>query len=159
LGSALSCTPAHWKSAPRIYGEGLEIWIAENYPCVFCGKKLRKLGTNFPAVDHVCVGCGEHYQIKATAAKIQKRNGEVKILGASLPATLASLVAENKWHLILIEYDRMCDEIRKIGLIFKGDISKTNIHARRPLGPKARRAGWQGCYLVFKANVVHFSYV
>lgn len=33
-------------------------------------------------------------------------------------------------------------------------ITADNVLPRKPLGPNARRAGWQGCYLIFDGAVV-----
>ena len=34
------------------------------------------------------------------------------------------------------------------------NINADNVIPRKPLGPNARRAGWQGCYLEFNSEVI-----
>jgi len=99
-----------------IYGEACEIWVAATYPCPFCGDELQRLATNARSVDHVCKGCGEQYQVKATSRILQTRHGQVKCMGASLPATLASVDTETNtmmWNLIIIETTRRVMRLRE----------------------------------------------
>lgn len=164
LESALGQLPTRWKSESRKYGEACELWLAANYYCPFCGGQLTKGPTNAQAVDHQCSNesCLEYFQIKATSKSFKTRSGRVRCLGASLRATLASIdpiTDRMTWNLVLLEYDRTTNRIKKLGLIRKCNISRENVRERNPLRPTARRAGWQGCNLMFDGNSVECEHL
>jgi len=53
---------------------------------------------------------------------------------------------------LLIEYDKDLSKINSIYWNRASDFGKNNVIPRNPLSQNARRAGWQGCTLVFKAQ-------
>ena len=55
---------------------------------------------------------------------------------------------------MLIQYDKELNKVVNIKVIIAENIKARNVIPRKPLGPNARRAGWQGCYLEFDAEVV-----
>lgn len=125
----------------RALSEG---WIAAHMFCPACGaERLRPLPNNSPVGDFVCDACAEEFELKAKKGA----------LGRSIPdgafgAMTARLAARNNPSLFAMSYDR--DRVRVTDLIvvprhfFTQDI----IQPRRPLGPNARRAGWQGCNIL-----------
>tara|TARA_R110000824_G_scaffold35790_3_gene111804 strand:- start:5765 stop:6256 length:492 start_codon:yes stop_codon:yes gene_type:complete len=158
LKESLNKVPSHWKKQSKIYGEACEFWISDNYSCPVCEHgALLKLKANMKSIDHECLKCGELFQVKASKNSFLKRDGSIGFLGAEYKTTVGSINNENKWNLILVEYDKNNSEINRVGVILKNDIAKENVIPRNPLGPNARRAGWQGCNFKFDYNVVSFS--
>jgi hypothetical protein len=189
LNEYLHSLSLKWKNQSRIYGEAVEQWISDHFRCPKCDNPLEKCGTNMKSVDHICSGCGEKYQVKASAKSHQKKDGSFSITGAAYDATLSSI---GSWNILLVEYNNTKDiedliaelpdnisgieidkenkercqnqyiqrygtqadqkcvgYVKKISLISRENISEDNVIPRKPLGPTARRAGWQGCYLNF----------
>ena len=55
---------------------------------------------------------------------------------------------------MLVQYDKDKHKVVDIKVIEAKNIKAENVIPRKPLGPNARRAGWQGCYLEFDAEVI-----
>ena len=53
---------------------------------------------------------------------------------------------------MLVQYDKNHHTVLDIKLIAAKNIKAENVIPRKPLGPNARRAGWQGCYLEFDSE-------
>tara|TARA_R110000824_G_scaffold1643_4_gene8135 strand:+ start:7993 stop:8505 length:513 start_codon:yes stop_codon:yes gene_type:complete len=158
LKDSLKKVPSHWKAESKIYGEACEFWISAHYNCPICsGGKLKKLTANEKSIDHLCSSCGELFQAKAHKKSFEKRDGSVGFIGAEYNTTVSSLEKEKKWNLILIEYDKDSDQVKRVGTILKENIAKDNIIPRKPLSAHARRAGWQGCNFKFNKNVVNYG--
>jgi len=158
LKGSLNKIPSHWKTESRIYGEACEFWIAEHYGCPVCSEgELKKLTANEKSVDHQCSSCDELFQAKAHKKSFEKRDGSVGFIGAEYATTVASLEKEKKWNLILVEYDKDSEEVKRVGTVLKENITKDNVIPRKPLSENARRAGWQGCNFKFNKNVVNFG--
>jgi type II restriction enzyme len=71
-----------------------------------------------------------------------------KLLGAEYSTTLASIEAEQHPSLILLRYSRTNMIVVDVRFIHRACITKSCLVARNPLGPNARRAGWQGSLIV-----------
>ena len=123
--------------------------------CVKCDSGLVKCPANQKSIDHLCSGCGEQYQVKSSRKAFAGRGGKIKFLGAEYSTTIASMGGGNPpWNLILVRYSEENQEIEKTLLIERKNISEKNVIPRKPLGPSARRAGWQGCNFQFDDSVV-----
>ena len=144
LLSSLAKIPSNWKSNARIYGEACEYWVETNVSCPNCGGSLVKLSANVKSVDHKCSSCGEQYQTKASKSKIFKKDGSVSIAGAEYNTTLSNV---GKWGIIAVQYSPKTNSILEYKTFSKNKIDKSCIVPRKPLGPNARRACWQGCYI------------
>jgi type II restriction enzyme len=163
LNKYLEKTPSHWKKKGRIFGEACEFWVADNVPCLSCGSALDKNKTNEKSVDLTCGNCGEKYQVKATAKSHQRRDGSYVILGGEYNTTIENI---STWNILLVEYSGETEvgknekkhtsfgSARALRYIDKNNIHKKNVLPRPPLGPHARRAGWEGCNLKFKNRAV-----
>jgi type II restriction enzyme len=138
-----------WTSVSRIVGEAVEDCVIM-MPCPICNDKaLVKYPTNQKAKDVMCKKCSSQIQIKATKYTKDQQTC-LKLLGADYKTTCAS-VKENKVHYLVILYSVISDKykINEIYFIDRADINESCIIPRKPLSSKARRAGWQGCKLVF----------
>ena len=155
LTRALSKVPSKWKSNSRIYGEACEYWLSDNIRCPECKLgKMIKLTANIPVVDHACDSCGATFQVKAKNGKIVKKDGSANIVGAEYKTTLSSLRSHDgrPWAMILISYCRKSNVVKEVFYVPSSNIRESNIIPRKPLSQSARRAGWQGCNIVFERS-------
>jgi hypothetical protein len=138
-----------WKSASKIVGEAVEDCMV-TLPCPLCKERsLVKYKTNQKSKDVLCEKCGCQIQIKATK-HTKNAQASIKLLGAEYRTTLSS-VKENNVHYLVLLYSVIDDTytIRDICFIHHNDINESCIIPRNPLSSAAKRAGWQGCMLVF----------
>lgn len=138
-----------WKSTSRVIGEAMEDCVI-TMPCPICSDKaLVKYKTNQKSKDVKCEKCNCQIQIKATK-HTKKQLTYIKVLGAEYKTTCSS-IKENNVHYLILMYSVAGDKynINDIYFIDHADINDSCIIARPPLSSKAKRAGWQGCYLVF----------
>lgn len=137
-----------WKNISRIIGEAVEI-CAITMSCPICKEKaLLKYKTNEKSKDIKCDKCNSEFQIKATRSNTTKNNS-LKLLGAEYNTTLSSI--HNNIHYIVFIYSVENNRYTIKNIIFVDciNINEKCIIARKPLSITAKRAGWQGCYLVF----------
>ena len=55
---------------------------------------------------------------------------------------------------MLVHYDKELNKVKGLKIIESQYIIAKNVIPMKPLGPNARRAGWQGCYLEFHSEVI-----
>ena len=142
-------TVKNWKSVSKIVGEAVEDCMI-TLPCPLCQEQsLVKYKTNQKSKDVLCGKCGCQIQIKATK-HTKKAQTSIKLLGAEYRTTLSSVKANNVHYLVLL-YSVKNEKytIRDICFIHHNDINENCIIPRNPLSSAAKRAGWQGCMLVF----------
>ena len=110
--------------------------------CPGCGGSLQLLPANTRTADFQCKQCSEMYQLKS-----QSRPFGHRMLGAEYNTTIRSI--QNGMHpsLILLYYDPYSWTVKGLEFVHKSWITFSAIIARTPLGPNARRAGWQGCQI------------
>jgi type II restriction enzyme len=143
----------NWKSASRIVGEACEEYVKNNVKCVRCNtNQFEKCKTNEKSKDLVCLGCNQNYQIKAkSATQKQIKNivsaNRFKTIGGEYSTTVNN-ITENIDYLIVL-YEKQSYQIHTILYIKSEHIDTTCILPRKALSLTARRAGWQGCSLVF----------
>jgi type II restriction enzyme len=139
-----------WKNVSRIVGESVEHCVA-TMSCPICTEKtLIKYKTNEKSKDVQCKSCNSQFQIKASKNKNKNKQAPLKLLGAEYKTTCAS-IKENIVHYLVVLYSFTGDTytIDNILFIHQSDINESCIVPRNPLSSTARRAGWQGCMLVF----------
>jgi len=153
LKKYLAMVPPAWKKKGRIFGEACEFWVESTVRCTKCDSTLTKCTANQKSIDMVCSGCGEEYQVKCSQKPFLGRGEKIKFLGAEYNTTIASMGGGNpKWNLILVKYEEEEQQIERVLLIGKENITEKNVIPRNPLGPNARRAGWQGCNFQFDVS-------
>lgn len=139
-----------WTSVSRIVGEAVEDCIV-TMPCPICNnKELVKYKTNQKAKDVRCENCMSQFQIKASKYN-KKQHSSLKLLGAEYKTTCSS-IKENNVHYLVLMYSVSAGDkyiINDIYFVNHTDITDRCVIPRKPLSPTARRAGWQGCNLVF----------
>lgn len=119
-----------------------ETWASDNLQCPSCGGTLILLPANSRTSDLCCQCCGETYQLKSRSKPLGKR-----ILGAEYNTTIQAIRDGRHPSLILLQYDRVNLSIQQVRILHRSWITEQSIIPRQPLGPQARRAGWQGCLL------------
>lgn len=138
-----------WTSIPRIIGEAVEDCVI-TLACPICNDKaLVKYKTNQKSKDVRCENCSCEIQIKATKHTKRKQT-TLKLLGAEYKTTCSS-IKENNVHYLVLLYSVIGDNynINDVYFIDHVDINESCIIPRKPLSSTAKRAGWQGCTLVF----------
>lgn len=140
-----------WKNKSRIIGESIEECIL-TINCPICQlKELMKYQVNEKSRDIYCNNCKSDFQVKGTKTSSLKKD-KIKLLGAEYKTTCNSLLNNNiNYLIVLYSENKNIDyyNVEQILLINYIDIENECIIPRTPLKSTARRAGWQGCYLVF----------
>jgi len=138
-----------WKSNSRILGRAAEIYCCSHLKCPNCSScDWLECVTNEKSKDQICRHCNKQFQIKCKKMNRQEYRRLVdtrifKTVGAEYQTTLKSL--EDKIDYIALLYTETYD-VHEI----------LHIKERPPLAQTARRAGWQGCNLVFpKFEFIH----
>lgn len=121
-----------------------EDWGASNLYCCACQTDtLVSAPTNEPAYDYYCAGCAARYQLKSGKKWIEKR-----ITDGALNKMTEAVESGNTPNLLYLHYHPAPTwTVANLLLIPSFFFTKSVIEARNPLGPNARRAGWQGCNL------------
>ena len=139
----------NWTSVSRIVGEAVEDCII-TMACPICNDKaMVKYKTNQKSKDIRCETCSSQIQIKASKYT-KKTKTSLKLLGADYKTTYSS-IKENNIHYLAVLYSVIHDKytINNIYFIDHKDITMSCVIPRNPLSFTAKRAGWQGCILVF----------
>ncbi|NJC40127.1 type II restriction enzyme [Brevundimonas alba] len=123
-----------------------EGWMAEHGFCPACpADRLPPLPNNTRVGDFRCAACGEEYELKS---------GQGAVAGV-LPAGAwgamkQRLAAANNPSLFVMGYDRVAHRVSELIVVPRHFFTGAIIRPRAPLGPDARRAGWQGCTIRLK---------
>lgn len=147
-----------WTSVSRIVGEAVEDCVI-TMPCPICNDKtLIKYNMNQKSKDVKCEKCSSQIQIKATK-NCKKSHSSLKLLGAEYNTTRLSI--KENIHYLVVLYSVAGDKyiINNIYFIDHANINEDCIIPRKPLSSTAKRAGWQGCMLVFNTfkSVIPFN--
>lgn len=135
-----------YKSASQKARILTEAWTSDNLECPSCGGTLSLLPANSRTSDFQCQSCGETYQLKSQSKPFGK-----KILGAEYNTTIQAIRDGRHPSLILLQYDLKNLSVQQVRILHRSWITEQSIIPRRPLGPQARRAGWQGCLLALES--------
>jgi type II restriction enzyme len=143
----------NWKNESRIIGEACEEYIKNSIKCVRCKNgNFEKYKTNEKSKDLFCLECNQKYQIKAKCATQKQLNNiiyknEFKTIGGEYSTTINN-INENIDYIIIL-YEKNSYEIKKLLYIKNEFINTECIIPRKPLSLTAKRAGWQGCNIIF----------
>jgi len=117
-----------------------EAWVNECMFCPNCGNpRLRQFEANRPLADFVCDQCGNQFELKS-----QKRAFGSKLANGAYETKLARLRADDAPNLMLMQYDAERNEVINFTAVPKRFFIASLVEKRKPLSPKARRAGWVG---------------
>jgi type II restriction enzyme len=143
----------NWKSESKIVGEACEYYIKNNINCVRCNNiNYEKCKTNEQSIDLICKSCDQNIQIKAksttqTQVNNIKNTNSFKTIGGEYSTTLKNVDKRIDYFIIL--YEKQSYRIINILYIKNENINSDCILPRKPLSITAKRAGWQGCNIVF----------
>lgn len=122
----------------RVLTEG---WAARWMFCPECGTApLDPFPNNSKVADFRCAACNEEYELKA-----QKGRFGPMVVDGAYGAMLERLKASNNPNLVLMNYDPGLPAVTDLFIVPRHFFTPAIIVPRPPLGPDARRAGWQGC--------------
>ena len=143
----------NWTSESRIVGEACEEYVMNNIQCARCNNNnFEKCKINEKSKDLICKNCNQKYQIKAKSATQKEINNitttkTFKTIGGEYSTTINN-INENIDYLIIL-YEKHSYKIKSILYIKSDNININCIMPRKPLSLTAKRAGWQGCNLLF----------
>jgi type II restriction enzyme len=111
--------------------------------CPNCGAaKISQFAANRQVADFECRSCREEYELKA-----QKSRFGARVLDGAYDAKMLRLASDNNPNLLLMKYDGAQLSVTDLFVVPKHFFTAEIIEARRPLGPRARRAGWRGSHI------------
>ena len=125
----------------RVLSEG---WMALHGFCPSCGSgPLTGFKANSPVADFHCSACAEEYELKAQRGPVKRR-----VMDGAYGAMTARLKARNNPSLMVMSYDPGRTRVTDLIVVPRHFFTIDLIEPRKPLGPNARRAGWQGCNIL-----------
>jgi type II restriction enzyme len=125
----------------RLWSEG---WVRDNMFCPACGEEaINKLPNNSPVADFACGGCDEQFELKSQRGAFRK-----KIVDGAFRTMSERLRSLENPNLLLMRYSREALAVSDLIVVPKHFFTPQIIEARKPLGPNAKRAGWQGCNIL-----------
>ena len=128
----------------RFWTEG---WAARSLYCPNCGaERMGQFPPNRKLADFECRSCNEEYELKAKKGRFGAR-----VLDGAYGAKLQRLASANNPNLLLMNYDADRLSVTDLYVVPKHFFTPEIISPRRPLGPNARRAGWQGSHILLDA--------
>jgi len=128
----------------QLKGEFGERLVVKTCACPGCkiGNRLQRLPTNFKCADVICDFCGYLAQVKTCTVN----NVDVapdNIMGAAWGPQKKRMEAGIYFPLYIVALSK--DGKSHAIYYLSADLQESDIfEARKPLGPNARRAGWQG---------------
>lgn len=130
-----------YKSKSQIARVVTENWCIDNMYCPFCNSpEIKAYENNKKVFDFFCDNCGQQFQLKS------KRNSIGSVIIDGEYNTMIRAISKNLTpNLFLMSYSKNYDQVCDFIIIPKYLIFPNNIIKRKPLSPKARRAGWVGC--------------
>jgi type II restriction enzyme len=118
-----------------------ETWVGREAYCLNCGSgSLGHTPENTKALDFRCSDCREPYELKASRRPFGNR-----VLDGAYRTFVEAISSHDNPNLLLLNYDLQNLTVSGFRAISRHALSRLSIIPRRPLGPTARRAGWQGC--------------
>ncbi len=144
----------NWTSESRIVGEACEYYIKNNVNCVRCNdKNFEKCKTNEQSKDLICINCNQKFQIKAKSVTQKqvnniKNKNKFQTIGGEYSTTIKNI--NEKIDYLIILYEKESYKIINILFVKNENITANCIIPRKPLSITAKRAGWQGCYILFE---------
>lgn len=124
----------------RVWTEG---WVARSLFCPNCGAEtISQFPANRRVADFECRACSEEFELKA-----QRSRFGAKVMDGEYATKLQRLRSANNPNLFVMRYDRARMSVTDLLVVPKHFFTPDIIVARTPLGPNARRAGWQGSHI------------
>lgn len=130
-----------YKSPAQIARVVTEGWVSNNMYCPSCDSEhLDAMKPGKRVVDFCCDSCEERYQLKSQSKPFRGR-----VLDGEFHTMLDAIRTDRMPNFLFMEYARDIWRVQNLFLIPAHFFSPSVIERRKPLGPTARRAGWEGC--------------
>ena len=123
-----------------------EDWVGNKIFCPSCATDLNRFANNKPVGDFFCANCEEEFELKS-----KKKSFGNKIVDGAYVTMIERLQSDNPPNFFLLNYDVSDFAITNFYVIPKHYFIPNIIEQRKPLSPKAKRAGWVGCNILLKA--------
>jgi type II restriction enzyme len=133
---------ASYKSASQLARVSTERWTQNNLYCASCGSALLPFPASTPLYDFHSPECKETFQLKASRMPFGN-----SVLDSEYHTALQGVMKDAYPSLILLRYDPIRWTVADIELVHRACITTSCLIPRKPLGPTAKRAGWQGCLI------------
>lgn len=134
----------HYKSASQRARVATEAWGESNLYCANCSSpRLRSAPPNTPAIDYVCPRCDSFFQLKSQCRPFAHR-----LTDAAYDKMLEAIEQRRTPNLLVLHYRPERWKVWNLILVPEFAFSRSVLERRRPLGPRARRAGWIGCNIL-----------
>src|SRR5574344_1100134 len=120
-----------------------ESWAEANLYCPCCGnQKLIHLKNNQPVADFYCASCNEIFEFKSKRGHLGR-----KINDGAYKTAILRITSNTNPNLLVLQYQN--NHVENLEFIPKYFFTSKIIEARKPLAKTAKRAGWQGCNILF----------
>ena len=137
--------PVPFKSASQTARVWTEEWVVRQMYCPACGEvSLRGLPNNAPVADFHCDNCSEIFELKSTKSQFGR-----KIVDGAYQTMINRLQSHSVPNLMLMTYDASRSHVTSLIVVPSQFITPSIIEKRKPLASTARRAGWQGCNILW----------
>jgi type II restriction enzyme len=121
-----------------------EAWVRDWCYCPRCGAdSLSAAPTNAKVKDFACTVCDEDYELKSSKSPFG-----AKIVNGAFDSLTKRMESSENPSLLMMRYDFKTKEVRDLIGVPKQFFVPSIIEKRKPLSPKARRAGWVGCNII-----------
>ena len=126
----------------RVSSEG---WVQREMYCPACGQaSLDRFPNNAPVADFACAACDETFELKSTKGRFGR-----KIVDGAYRTMIERLKGDAVPNLMLMSYDAVRRDVTDLIVVPSQFITPAIIERRPPLAPTARRAGWEGCNILW----------
>ena len=133
-----------YKSPSQRARVATEAWAEANLYCPNCdSRRVERYPANTPAVDYVCPRCNSFFQLKSQSRVFSRR-----MTDAAYDTMLRAIKEDRTPNLFALHYQAEVWQVRNLILVPRFAFSISVLEKRKPLGPRARRAGWVGCNIV-----------
>ena len=121
-----------------------ETWARDNLYCLRCAStSLRSAPPNAKVVDFICPQCQAAFQLKSQSRAYSRR-----ICDSAFEPMRRAIERNEAPNLFAMHYERTGWTVRDLIFIPSFALTLSCLEKRKPLGPKARRAGWVGCNIL-----------
>ena len=119
-----------------------ENWVGNNMYCPICGAPvLYHFEANRPVADFFCKQCKSEYELKSKERASQGIGD--RIVDGEYNTMIGRITSLNNPHFFFLTHHN--NEVHNFIFIPNHFFIPDIIEKRKPLSPKARRAGWTGC--------------
>ena len=117
-----------------------EKWYDENMYCPACpSENLEQKPPNEKVIDFICPKCDERFQMKSMGHEFRFR-----VMNSAYEPKIKSIKMGTSPNYVFMQYNKKDMRVHNLIIVPKHFITPRIIEKRKPLGPKARRAGWVG---------------